>query len=102
MTAPKTERDTTATMLIKLAGLMFTVTVGAFVALAIAGESTDTLERLAGPLLTAVIITGVVGASHKSQEGRLDTIQQQTNGRMDKRIRDSVNAVLDEREVRGK
>lgn len=95
-------KDDTARLIIGLAALMFTVTVAAFVILATTGRSTGTLERLAGPLLTAVIVTGVVGASHKSQEGRLDKIQHQTNGQMDKRIRDGVNAVLDEREAGGK
>lgn len=95
-------KDDTARLLIGLAALMFTVTIAAFVILAVSNSSTATLERLAGPLLTAVIVTGVVGASHKSQEGKLDQIQHQTNGRMDKRIRDGVNAVLDEREAKGK
>lgn len=93
-------KDDTARLLIGLAALMFTVTIAAFVILAVAGSETATLERLAGPLLTAVIITGVVGASHKSQDSKLEQIQHQTTGQLDKRIRTNVNAALDEREAK--
>lgn len=91
-------QDETSRLIIGLAALMFTVTVVAFVVLALFGGDSRTLERIAGPLLTAVIVTGVVGASHKAQESKLDKIQNQTNGMMDKRIRTNVTAALDERE----
>lgn len=99
MSANSPKRDeSTSRLVIYLAALMFTITMVCFVILAVTGVSTDTLERLVGPLLTGVILTGVVGATHKSQEGRLEKIQHQTNGVLDRRIRDSVNAALDERE----
>lgn len=88
----------TAQFIIVLAGLMFTVTVVALVVLGLYDEDTRTLERLVGPLLTAVIVTGVVGALGKSQNSRLDKIEHQTNGELDEKIKRNVKAALDERE----
>lgn len=91
------DRDETPRLIIGLAALMFTVTVTALVVLGLWDQNTRTLERLVGPLLTAVIVTGVVGALGKSQNSRLGKIESQTNGKMDERIRENVKAVLDER-----
>lgn len=89
--------DETPRLIIGLAALMFTVTVAALVVLGLSDQNTRTLERLVGPLLTAVIVTGVLGVSHKSQNNRLDKIEHQTNGELDARIKRNVRAALDER-----
>src|SRR5690625_2156493 len=54
----------TARWIIVLAGVMFLGTLAALVVLAVSDTSTATLERLAGPLLTAVIVTGVLWVTH--------------------------------------
>lgn len=60
-----------------LAALMFVVVVGALVLLTMADKDTEELRRIAGPLLTAVIITGVLGQTTKTTNDRLDHIEKQ-------------------------
>lgn len=91
------DHDETPRLIIGLAALMFTVTVAALVVLGLWDQNTRTLERLVGPLLTAVIVTGVVGALGKSQSSRLGRIESQTNGELDEKIKQNVKAALDER-----
>lgn len=91
------DHDDTPRLIIGLAALMFTVTVTALVVLGVYAEDTRTLERLVGPLLTAVIVTGVVGALGKSQSSRLGKIESQTNGELDEKIKRNVKAALEER-----
>lgn len=93
----------TARLVIVLAGVMFVTTVAGMVTLIVTGNEGGSLERIAGPLLTAVIVTGVLGATTKRQEDRLDDqdkalnqITHQTNGVLDKRIRDNAKAALRE------
>lgn len=91
------------TSMVVLSGVLFVTTITALVALAIAGKETAAVESLAGPLLTGVILTGVVGAVSKTQVDRLDQqdkaldqITQQTNGVLDKRIREQTKNALRE------
>ncbi len=93
--------DKTPIYVIKLAGLMFVATLAAMVAMAIAGQDTATIEHLVGPLLSTVIVTGVVGAVTQGQNSKLDQheqkltkIQEQTNGILDARIRRETQAAL--------
>lgn len=91
------------TSMVVLSGVLFVTTITALVALTIAGKETAAVESLAGPLLTGVILTGVVGAVSKTQVDRLDQqdkaldqITQQTNGVLDKRIREQTKNALRE------
>lgn len=98
------------TALVVLSGVLFVTTVAAIVALTIAGHETAAVESLAKPLLTGVILTGVVGAVSKHQGDRLDEqdkaldqithqtdqITHQTNGVLDKRIREQTKNALRE------
>ena len=65
----------TARWIIVLAGVMFLGTLAALVVLATSDTSTATLERLAGPLLTAVIVTGVLGVTHAQTGRRVDDVE---------------------------
>lgn len=65
----------TARWIIVLAGVMFLGTLAALVVLAVSDTSTATLERLAGPLLTAVIVTGVLGVTHAQTGRRVDEVE---------------------------
>ena len=73
---------------IQLAAVMFVTTVVAIVVLLITGESTDVIESLATSLLNPIIVVGVLGAVTHSQNQKIDKIDQQTNGQLDKRIED--------------
>lgn len=91
------------TALVVLSGVFFVTTVAAIVALTITGHETTAVESLAKPLLTGLVLTGVVGVMNKSQADRmdeqdtkLDTITHQTNGVLDKRIRNGTKAALRE------
>ncbi len=91
------------TALVVLSGVLFVTTITALVALAIAGKETAAVEGVAGPILTGVILTGVVGAVSKTQVDRLDQqdkaldqITHQTNGLLDKRIREQTKSALRE------
>lgn len=91
----------TARLVIILAGVMFVTTVAGMVTLVVTGNDGSSIERIAGPLLTAMIVTGVLGATTKRQEDRLDTqdkqlrkIREQTNGVLDARIKEQTKAAL--------
>lgn len=62
-------------LLVKLAGVMFVTVTAALVALVLADQDTESVERLAGPLLTAVIITGVLGSATRTTNERLTQIE---------------------------
>lgn len=81
------------TSLVVLSGVLFVTTVAAIVVLSITGNETAAVESLAKPLLTGLVLTGVVGVVTKHQGDRLDEqdktlrqISHQTNGVLDKRI----------------
>ena len=86
-----------------LSGIMFVTTVAAMVALTIAGAETSAIEALAKPLLTGLVLSGVVGAVNATQQTRLDEqdthlkqIRRQTNGVLDQRIREQTKNALRE------
>lgn len=96
-----TQQASTGTAVVILAGVMFVTSVAGLVALVIAGVDSASLERLVGPLLTAVVITGVLGATNRQQgkrldeqDTKLDKITHQTNGVLDRRIREGTKAAL--------
>lgn len=62
-------------LLVQLAGVMFVTVTAALVALVLADHDTESVERLAGPLLTAVIITGVLGGATRATNDRLAQIE---------------------------
>lgn len=87
--------------IIALAAVMFVSTLVALVALALSGQDTASIERIVGPLLSSVIVTGVVGAlaasqreTAKAQGAKLDRIEAQTNGVLDQRIREGAKAAI--------
>lgn len=89
------------TALIWLSGIMFITTVAALTALTIVGAETEAIESIAKPLLAGLILSGIVGVGQASQSRRLDhqdeklaTIAHQTNGVLDKRIKDGAKAAL--------
>lgn len=91
------------TALVVLSGVLFVTTVAAIVALSITGNETAAVESLAKPLLTGLVLTGVVGIVNKSQHERmdrqdekLDRITHQTNGVLDQRIRTGAKEALQE------
>lgn len=104
--------DNTGTAVVVLAGVMFVTSVLGMVALVIAGSDSSSLERVVGPLLTAVVVTGVLGATNRQQvkrldeqDTKLDKISEQTNGVLDRRIKTQTKAALlelqeDERQAR--
>lgn len=61
--------DKWATLIVKFAGLMFTLSVVGLVVLMVVGKPTDALERLVTPLITAVIVTGVLGLAAGEDRG---------------------------------
>ena len=93
--------DRIALAILALAAIMFVATLAALVALAISGQDTASIERIAGPLLSSVVVTGVIGAvaagqreTAKSHEAKLDRIEAQTNGVLDERIREGAKAAI--------
>ena len=91
------------TALVWLSGIMFVTTVAAMVTLTIAGAETSAVESLAKPLLTGLVLSGVVGAVNVTQQTRLDEqdthlkqIRKQTNGVLDQRIREQTKNALRE------
>lgn len=91
------------TSLVVLSGVLFVTTVAAIVTLSITGNETAAVESLAKPLLTGLVLTGVVGVVTKHQGDRLDEqdktlrqISHQTNGVLDQRIREQTKAALRE------
>ncbi len=80
-----------------LAGVVvFITTAAAFVVLQVTGHPTDKLLTLAGPVVAALLITGRVDKHADDQEHVLTKIQQQTNGVLDKRIKNGAKAALRE------
>lgn len=90
------DNPSTTSQLFILAGVMFVVTVAGLVALMGMGRETEALERLVGPLLSAIVVTGVLGGVTKQTNGKLDRIERQTNGVLDARIREGTREALTE------
>lgn len=65
-----------------LAGVVFVVSVAAFVLLELADKDTEGLMLLCGPAVGALIVSAQVGVSSKRQERRLENVESQTNGRL--------------------
>jgi hypothetical protein len=83
-------------LLIGLAAVVFIVTIAAVVFLQSIGKPTDTVEAIAGPVVAALFLGGFMQALTSGQNRTLHTIQRQTNGVLDARIRvQSKAAVLD-------
>lgn len=59
------------------------------------------LFYLLGPVVTYMLIGSKVDAVTQDQNTKLDKIQEQTNGVLDKRIRDGVRAALKEYDENG-
>ena len=74
--------------------IVFTVCVAGYVPLALAGRATAEYVTLIGPVLAVVILKTHLG----QQDETLTKIQEQTNGVLDRRIKDGVKAALAERE----
>ena len=105
--APATP-DRTPLAIIALAALMFVTSIAALVTLALSGQDTASIERIVGPLLSSVIVTGVIGAvaagqretakAHETrlteQDEKLAKIDAQTNGVLDARMERAVARVL--------
>ena len=70
------EPDPLAALVVKLAGLMFVVSVVGLVALSVTDHDTETLERVAVPLLSAVVLSGVLGGALRSGSSRLERLRE--------------------------
>jgi surfactin synthase thioesterase subunit len=68
---------------------IFGISVGGFVALAVAGEATVDYVALVGPILAAAFLAPKLGQ-----------IEHNTNGALTQRIKDAVQEALDERNAR--
>ena len=68
--------DPLAALIVKLAGLMFVVAVAGLVFLAATDHDTATLERVAVPLLSAVVISGVLGGALAGGSSRLERLRE--------------------------
>ena len=76
---PNSEKSSSiryADQLILLAAVMFLAMLVALVVIVIYGKDTASLERIAGPVMTAVIITGVLGGATRSTNARLESIEE--------------------------
>lgn len=74
--------------------LVFAICVAGYVPLAMMGKATAEYVTLIGPVLAVVILKTHLG----QQDETLTKIQEQTNGVLDRRIKDGVKAALAERE----
>jgi hypothetical protein len=74
--------------------LVFAICVAGYVPLAMTGKATAEYVTLIGPVLAVVILKTHLG----QQDETLTKIQEQTNGVLDRRIKDGVKAALAERE----
>jgi hypothetical protein len=70
--------------------LVFAISVGGYVPLALEGAATAEYVTLIGPVLAVVILQNRLG-------NKVDEIHENTNGKLTARIKDAVNAALDER-----
>lgn len=70
--------------------LIFAVCVAGYVPLALKGAATAEYVTLVGPVLAVVILQQRLG-------NKVDEIHENTNGKLTARIKDAVNAALDER-----
>lgn len=78
-----------------LAGVVaFVALIGAFVVLTVQHADTGALVALGGPVVMALLVTGHVSKVTEEQNSAIATIQKQTNGVLDARIRDGVTEVL--------
>lgn len=68
-----------------LAGVVFIVSVVAFVLLELQGRPTDGLMVLVGPAVAALIINAHVTATTKDQNRQLSRLEEQTNGNLHRR-----------------
>lgn len=76
------------------------------VVLVLADKQTASILSIAGPIIGSLFVASYVGdltgkqnATLDQQTAKLDTVERQTNGVLDQRIRDGVASVLDERGV---
>lgn len=72
--------------------LVFAICVAGYVPLAMKDKATAEYVTLIGPVLAVVILQGRLG-------NKVDEIHENTNGKLTARIKDAVNAALDEREI---
>lgn len=70
-----------------LSGVVFVVTVAAFVALSIVDKPTGDLLGLVGPVITGLFLVGVLGGKIDETRAVAETAVAQTNGELDKRFR---------------
>lgn len=83
LTEGKEGMETQSRALIVLAGVMFVTLVLGMVVLAVVDADLGSLERIGGPLLTAVIVTGVLGGAHRGTSARLDEMKDGIDKKLD-------------------
>ena len=77
-----------------LAALVFLVTIAAYVVLEVKGRNTAGLIALVTPVLASIYVVARVERRTDAQDITLAKIAEQTNGVLDKRIRESVSDAL--------
>jgi hypothetical protein len=96
--SPADPRSSTSSALYWLAGVVFVVSVAALVALELAGRPTAALLGLVGPVVSGLVVTAYVGQRVGTVQDKVEKVQQQTNGDLDRRLRqhgeDSTVAAL--------
>lgn len=98
MSETATRQQTDAPGQIILAGVVFVVSVAAFVALSLADKPTETLMLLCGPAVGALIVSAQVQHSTRQQNRQLSSIEKQTNGTLsvkDAKIDDLTHRLLE-------
>lgn len=74
--------------------VVFAICVAGYVALSIMGEPTAEYVTLIGPVLAVVIIQGRLG----KQDEVLSSINENTNGKLDRRIEQAVRRAIENNE----
>ena len=87
-------RSTTPVLI--LSGLVFVVSITAYVVLELYGGDTGGVLTLAGPILAALFVTGTLGREQARIHEKVERVEKQTNGVLDARIREQTAAAIRE------
>lgn len=81
--------------------VVYVTSLAGYVVLAIQGEPTAEYVTLVGPVIAAMFVVSHLDRRSDQQDQVLGKIQENTNGVLDRRIKDGVKAALAEREGPG-
>lgn len=78
--------------------VIYVTSLAGYVTLALQGKATAEYVTLVGPVIAALFVVGHMDKRSDRQDEVLGQIKENTNGVLDKRIKDGVRAALAERE----